>query len=258
MKKKTKGVVDVVFCLDASESMEPCFDGVKNHISSFVEGLRADGQQQWDVRFDFVAHYTLLNVTGGTVVCQSSTYNEFLLDALYGNVSGKFFTRDVEEFKRALNRVKTMGDEGPMVALDSCLDFPWREAGICHRVVIFMSDEPFETCANPADERQFIPELTHKVMGQKVLLFMVAPDSEGYEQLTSADKSEYVVLEDGMTGMADVDFGNLLSQIGKSVSANPFGQQGPANRTAARRGIFGQGGWSVSEGVETHDRTSLS
>ena len=53
----TKGVADVVFCLDASDSMKPCIDGVRTHIGSFLDGLKSDQQRARDVRFDFVAHH---------------------------------------------------------------------------------------------------------------------------------------------------------------------------------------------------------
>ena len=33
----TKGVANIVFCLDASRSMEPCIEEIKRYISNFVD-----------------------------------------------------------------------------------------------------------------------------------------------------------------------------------------------------------------------------
>ena len=174
----TKGVADVVFCLDASDSMKPCIDGVKTHISSFLEGLKSDGQRTWDVRFDFLAHQTVRGAGGvighGHFSLYHSEPDNDVVSVLYMGQQGqrgRFFTTDIAEFKRGLDKVEVLGDEGPLVALDSCLDFPWRKAGECHRVVIFMTDEPFETSSAPELEKQFLEELLQKTQDLKVLLF---------------------------------------------------------------------------------------
>ena len=258
----TKGVADVVFCLDASDSMKPCIDGVKTHISSFLEGLKSDRQRSWDVRFDFLAHQTVLGEGGVIGHGHYSLYHdgEFseggdVLTALYTGQQGRFFTTDIDEFKRGLDKVEVIGDEGPLVALDSCLDFPWRKAGECHRVVIFMTDEPFETSSAPELERQFLEELLQKTQDLKVLLFIVAPDSPAYEELAEVDKSEYEAVDSRSAGLADVDFRKLLSGIGKSVSVSTANQQGPTAEKTVKRGLFGQTEWGTIEGVDTSDRT---
>ena len=56
MKPSTKGVVDVVFCLDASGSMEPCIDGVRRNVGAFIDGLGGDRNRSIDCRLDFLAH----------------------------------------------------------------------------------------------------------------------------------------------------------------------------------------------------------
>ena len=260
---RTRCVADVVFCLDSSESMDPCLEGLMDNIASFIEGIQGDGHNSWDVRFDFVSHQSLLNAEGGAVISHSSLYNKDLLDVLYGDVRGRFFTRDVEEFKAGVNRIKTKGDESPLIAIDSCLDFPWRDEGECHRVVVFLTDEPFETCLKPEVEKEHIDHVIRKIMDLNVLFFLVAPDSEGYERISAADKCEYVVMENSVPGLSPVDFTNfdfrnLLSQIGKSVSVSSFGQQQSHPIKSVKRGIFGQSGWGVSEGLDIRDRTSSS
>jgi len=51
-----RGVADVVFIIDASSSMEPCIEGVKRNISTFLDAFRDDPNHQWDLRLEMVAH----------------------------------------------------------------------------------------------------------------------------------------------------------------------------------------------------------
>jgi len=257
----TKGVADVVFCLDSSDSMKPCIDGVKAHITSFLEGLKSDQQRTWDVRFDFVAHNTVTG-EGGAIghrhfsLYQNESGNDALTGVYQGSGNGRFFTSDIDEFKRGLDKVEVLGDEGPLIALDTCLDFPWRKADECHRVVIFMTDEPFETSSKPEMEKPFLEELLQKTADLKILLFIVAPESSVYEKLSEVDKSEYEVVESHSAGLADVDFRKLLSGIGKSVSVSTANQQGTPVEKEIKKGVFGQTGWGkLSGNVDTSDRT---
>lgn len=44
-----KRTADVICCLDASGSMEPCIEGVKPHIASFFEKLSGVGKSEHEV-----------------------------------------------------------------------------------------------------------------------------------------------------------------------------------------------------------------
>jgi len=241
--------------------MKPCIDGVKTHITSFLEGLKSDQQRTWDVRFDFVAHHTVAYEGGAIGHChfslhQNGSDNDALTSLYLSSSNGRFFTSDIDEFKRGLDKVEVLGDEGPLIALDTCLDFPWRKADECHRVVIFMTDEPFETSSAPEMEKQFLEELLQKTADLKILLFIVAPESPVYEELSEVDKSEYEVVESHSAGLADVDFRKLLSGIGKSVSVSTANQQGTPVEKEIKKGVFGQTGWSEGHGsIDTSDRT---
>ena len=142
----TRGVVDLVLCLDASESMRPCFEGVRRHLNDFVRGLAAGGQQQeFDVRVDFLAHSCGQN---GPFQASSLRYHDglSLIRALYEPQGGTgFFTSDLPEIERALAGVQVAGDEAPLVAIDVALDYPWRPRNKCHRAMIYLTDEPFES-----------------------------------------------------------------------------------------------------------------
>ena len=231
----TKGTADVVFCLDASASMGPCIEGVKSHIASFVDGLNDGGQQSWNLRLDYVAHWA------GPGLHMESMHEPNLVAAFYGSSStqqgARLFTSDLEEFKGGLSRVQTGANEASLAALDSCLDFPWRPAGESHRVIVFMTDEPTSGGQETEKQEGKLPELIQKIMDLRVLLFLVGPECPVYEELSEVDKSEYEMID----GLSSVNFNNLLSGIGKSVSVSQTSQQ--SVEPTIKRELYHQSAW---------------
>ena len=244
----TKGITDIVFCLDASDSMKPCFERMRKHIGDFIAGLGSNTQIQWDWRIDFMAHSA-----DGSAFRGESLFNvEKLLDSLYEDQrQGRFFTSDLEEFRRGLERVRLFSDEAPLIALDCCLDFPWRKATQCHRVVVLMTDEPFETAASQPEQLAMMQTLIEKIQRLRVILHLVAPDSQAYDTLSSVEKCEYEVVDRSGDGLASVDFHQVLSAIGKSVSVCDWQMPKP---DTVPRGIFGQAGWGETTSMSRKDR----
>jgi len=241
-----KGVADVVFCIDASESMAPCLNAVRKHLTDFLTGLKSHTQQTWDLRVDFVAHRAGQSSSGGIVFQMRSLYEQDLLGVQYLDRSrqGRFFTQDLAEFSRGLQRVEVAGDEAPLVALDFCLDFPWRESGSCHRVVIMLTDEPFETSAGREFQQAQQQKLIEKIHALRVMLFIVAPESAVFSQLAAADRSEYEVVDVTGDGLARVNFGQVLNNIGKSISVSTL--QAP-RASSVERGLYEQNTWRRSD-----------
>ena len=250
----TKGVADIVFCLDASDSMGPCFQGVCHHLSAFIDGLSYSTQMTWDWRIDFVAHSASRDTAESCTFRVESLYHENLIPTLYGEQGkGRFFTSSADEFRDRLVTVPLAADEASLVALDCCLDFPWREGQYCHRVVIMMTDEPFETGVMREEQQAMLDTLIEKIQRLRVMLFLVAPESKVFNELASAEKSVYEPVDGVGGGLAEVDFGQVLSEIGKSVST--YSQQAAGPEEVAR-GLFGQEYWTLSEGIMSpHDRT---
>lgn len=238
-----KGIADVVFCLDSSSSMAPSFDSVRKHVVDFVEGLKSDGQTVWDVRFDFVAHATS-NSRDGSIFKLRSLYEGELCSALYSanGSGGRFFTTDLNEFRTGVASLEARGDETNFIALDFCLDLPWRSTPDCHRIVVLLTDEPLETGLEIPDQRAKTPALIEKIHSLGVKLFLIGPESAAYDELSMANGSEYEVVPHG-SGLSSADFGRMLKQIGKSVSAS----RAQAVRSGVKRAIFGQDSWSVTQ-----------
>jgi len=228
--------------------MEPCIEGVKKHISTFVTSLEKEQQLEWDLRFEFLAHQAGDQKWGGTLFSASSVQHESInevMDSLYTDKPTGWFTSNLSLFQDSLNKIKTIGDEASLVGLDIVLDLPWRNHENCHRVVIFMSDEPLETGVMVKESEQMIDKLIRKIMDLKVSLFLVTPDSPGYESLSAADKCEWEVVTGGH-GLVNIDYGKLLGAMAKSVSKSqlPLGDSIPVSRA-----LFGQDMWVSREGT---------
>lgn len=243
-----KLTADVVFCIDSSASMAPLFDALRANLGRFVEGLRSAGQSSVDLRVDFVSH-TTSRLGDETVVRARSIHEHMLVDALYAPTAGsmqeampRLFTADLERFRSALAELTPVGDETNLVALDLCLDFPWRPADRCHRVVVLLTDEPLETGLLVDEQREHIRDLIEKIHALGVLLFIVGPQSVSYDALAAANRSTYDVVPDG-GGLASVELGKVLNSIGRSVSAS----RASTGQRTARRALFGQDRWQESQ-----------
>lgn len=236
-----KKCADIVFLLDASGSMSPCIEAVKINIGKLVAYFKSDTQNAWDVRLDFLAHASWQN----RYYLQSFALAGCgLADAIYKPqtvASGSFFTKDVVEFQSSLAQVKTQGDETTLLALDMALDFPWRPAETCHRVVICLSDEAIETGEEVSFQKTQIDNLVKKIHAKRIKFFIVAPQSDAFDTLSMADRCEYEPVDEQSDGLRNTDFAKLMEAIGKSVSVS----QTTSSGTNAPQPLYGQDTWSV-------------
>lgn len=252
----TRGVVDLLLCIDASQSMGPCFDGVRQHLGNFISGLESGNQQQsLDLRVDYLAHSCGTNGPFRGESLRRSGVD--LIESLYsgksdanGGASSDFFTTDMASIQKGLSSVEVAGDEAPLIALDLALDYPWRPRQTCHRVLVMMSDEPFESgtgMGGPDSSLQAqskrLDDIIDKCHALGVMLFLVAPDSELYSELSLVNKCQYKAVAGSGDGLKTVDFAEVLAQIGKSVSVASLQSVGDQH---VKRALFGQNEWSSS------------
>lgn len=217
---------DIVFCMDASGSMEHAFSGVRNNVEKLVKTLNSTGlQSKWDVRFDFLAYSTA--GTGSSMrLITTNEKSVGVIDALYNNRESKnlqsvkksdtFFTRDLKKFCDCLDRVNCEADESTLLALDIAADFPFRDAATCHRVVVLLTDEAVAGGPLANETTKKLMNLAMKYQDKKIMLFMVTPDCPSFDQLSQIDRCEWIVDETG--GLYGVNFSKLMESIGKSVS----------------------------------------
>ncbi len=236
---------DIVFLLDASGSMSPCIEAVKNNIGKLTDFFRADGQSIWDIRLEFLAHASWRDLYH----LQSHALNGLaLVEAIYKpqqNFASSFFTKDIATFQAALAGVKPQGDETTLVALDCALDLPWRPAETCHRVVICLTDEAVETGESVAFQKEQIANLVKKIHSKRIKLYIVAPQSDAFDTLSMADRCEYEPVDGTDDGLRNTNFPRLMEAIGKSVSVS----QTTSTGATAPQPLYGQERWISGSGA---------
>ena len=231
--------VDIVFCLDTSDSMKPCIDAVRANINRLLEQLQ---QANFGWRLDFVAHcmpgrnvYRMISANGGTT------------DMLYrkGDPSGHFFTKDVEFFRRRVGELEVCGDEDMLCALDTALDMPFGPANETQRVVVLISDEPFETNEDTAfaKAKNMVNDIMEKIRARHITFLAVMPVREGgvADKLSMVDRADITPVEENDLGMQKVDMADLFSQLGKTISVTTMQSSG---EEPYKRALFDQDKWS--------------
>lgn len=244
--------VDIVFVIDASASMRPCFEQLKVHLGELLKPL---GQSGLRVRLGLVAYQA------GRRDDDTLLFTHWLLggsiELLYkspanGQSSGtdKLFTTDPARFMARLCQVEPKGDEDSLLALDVALDFPFGALSNTKRVVALFSDERFEDGVSGSNRVEKLPQLIDKIHARHVHLFCAIPEGEIAGQLAYADRSEVEFIQGG-DGLANVNFAQLLGQMGKSISVSSL----QATREPSwQPALFGQDQWvSSDETMPEHD-----
>ena len=107
--------VDLVFVIDSSSSMKPCFEGLVSHLNDVINPLQG---LNLNVRLGLVA-MGVGNTDSGSPLFHITT-----LSGGYRSIyqsDPKLFTTDREQFSKALKNVILQGDENHLIALDLSL-----------------------------------------------------------------------------------------------------------------------------------------
>lgn len=253
MSTSTRGKADIIFCIDGSASMGPCFGAVTQSLGLFLEALNGPNLSGWDVRLDYVVHSA--GAMGGGTATRLESINcggVELIAAVAGSDPSRLFTRDVNTFKQSLAKVHVEGDEDSLKGLDLALDFPWRARSEAHRVVIFLTDESLEDSLTPKEQLAAVSEVSNKVQALGVLLFMVAPASDGYYQLSETDKAMFQPAGADNDGLRSIDFSKLFGTIGKSLSAATLHHG--SREASVKRDLFGMRAYGNAGNVRLEGR----
>jgi hypothetical protein len=211
--QRIKTNADIVFCLDATASMEPCFEGVRNGLYGFVEGLKSAADV--DYRLRLIA-YRDRHDPDCRVPWQINS-----------------FTNSVEDFRAQLAAVTPKGGGGlPESTLDAvylAIKSDWR-LHKTHKTIVLMTDADthptlHHSTYNLPDNNiyrviQEFQSLRH------VMLFMVLPRYPLYEQLEKSMKAadRKIVAnfvppdEDRYKGLRGVAWQPLMKLLGQTVS----------------------------------------
>jgi len=233
-------IVELVFVLDASESMRPCFEGLANNLQQVVNPLQTLGLK---VRLGFIAMRVGNATGGGGVIATASINSASDPIALIASGDPGLFTEDNALFSSKMRALELGGDEHQLLALDCALDFPFGPMVNTRRVVAMFSDETIEDGFLGDSVVEKIPAIVTKIMARRIQFFAALPSSPALEALGSADCAQIEPVQGG-EGLANVNFSKLLGQMAKSISCASL-QAGPENY---QKGLFGQYELGSAEG----------
>jgi hypothetical protein len=246
--------VDLVFVLDASASMAPCFDQVKKHLHDVIKPMQGHVSKVNFAMIAAAASKQSQGVLHNMYSLLDGDLGSELMTLMYksgwgqGDARDRIFTSDPDRLIRALGRVETKGDEDMLLALDFALDLPFGPVATTKRVVAIFSDEPFESGVTGSESSQKLPQLIDKIQARHVQLFAAIPDGPAASQLAAVDRAELEIVGGQGGGLADVNFGILFSQMGKSISGSSLQLTA---EPSYQRALFGQDAWVEGSGEMT-------
>lgn len=223
---KVKGVVDVVVMLDATGSMQPCIEALKDSVHAFVTSLTEKDPngsapvREWRAKVvgfrDFSAD--------GPEAFQDHPFVD-TPDALreqLRDLKAEGGGDEPESLLEALYKVSTMpsGGKGEPARPDA-----WRYRGDAHRAVIVFSDASFRReLVDPAGAT--IDDVLNALESNRIILTVFAPDVEHYTELATVDKCEFQAVKGGATPQESLEifakdrakFQETLQKLGRTLS----------------------------------------
>ena len=185
---------DIIFIIDSSGSMRPCYDGVKKHIQGFVEELTIGPNIPLDYRLG-------------------------ILSAGILSFQKKDFLDSVKEFRKAIGRMNADGgNEFTLPALDFAMDYKFRERA--HKVLILFSDEPVLGGAEVKFQLSKLDLLIEKGIDCHAKFFVFAPDCPHLKRIANEVPGSSFTDIHRHGDFYTSDFSRILRQIGKTVSSS--------------------------------------
>lgn len=212
---KIRTNADIVFCVDATGSMEPCISGIRDGITTFVDGLQTAAEV--DFRLRLIAYRDRHDPSCGT------------------KWDIEEFTASAEVFKKQVAGLVATGggdeSESTLDAIYLASTSDWRPVQT-HKAIILFTDADTHPTIHPTtyprrdngverviQELQTLPS---------VLLYLVAPQFPIYERLQASMKdaqrkiiADWVPKHDAdekYRGLAGLEWGPLMNMLGKLVS----------------------------------------
>ncbi|MBQ3343449.1 MAG: VWA domain-containing protein [Kiritimatiellae bacterium] len=233
MAEKVKGVCDIVFLIDATGSMSPSINDIKNNIKHFFRTLEqkdANGNaivKEWRTRVigyrDFKSDGSEWYVSNPFVTDVSAV--EAQIDALQAKGGGD----EPESLLDALYKVATWGstDKGAQ-DLDP---EKWRYRSAAARCVIIFTDASFaEKTSIPEAPGLTWEDIANYAMQERLRISLYAPKMDCHDDLTQIDKCEYMAIpydpsvkNDAVNKLREftsnvANFQKTLIQLAKTVS----------------------------------------
>lgn len=210
---KIRTQADIVFCIDATGSMDPCIEGVKDGIYTFVEGLQSAADV--DYRLRLIAYRDRHDPSCGT----PWHINDF--------------TSSVEGFSEELAEVGADGGgdapESTLDALYIAIKSDWRSSRT-HKTIVLLTDADTHPSLHASTYNLPDNGISRVIQEfqtlRHVMLFMVLPDYPAYRQIEQSmnDADRKIVArfvprnDERYTGLGAVEWVPLLKMLGQTVS----------------------------------------
>ena len=195
MASKARGVCDIVFLIDATGSMQPCIDDIKNNIKLFFRSL----EDPWSADCGAPVKDWRARVIG---------YRDPAADGADWYVSNPFVT-DVASVEAQLDDLQAYGGgdepEGLLDALHKVSSWDetekgaqeidaekWRYKHDAARCVAIFTDASFtETTTLPEAPGLHLPDIAGMVTAARLRISLFAPQMDCYDDLAAVDRLEY-------------------------------------------------------------------
>jgi hypothetical protein len=226
---KIKGIADIVFLLDATGSMGPCINAVKQNITKFVTTLTTPNPNGGAVVKDWrakVLGYRDLDYND----CPAYVDNPFVssvgeletqLSGLHADGGGD----EPETLLEALYKLAAMPTSRPEEQLRPDA---WRPVGAARRFVVVFTDAPFkEPLRDPKGAS--IDDVILNLMTAKIILHIFAPKKfDRFNTLAEVDKAQWhaIPMQDGKSAQDALaeytsdpaKFGKIIEQLAKTIT----------------------------------------
>ncbi|MBQ7024519.1 MAG: VWA domain-containing protein [Akkermansia sp.] len=200
-RSKVKGVADICFLIDATGSMQPCIDDIKNNIQTFIDTLAKPDANGGVMLDDWRA-----------CICG---YRDFIYEPSRGKepIEMNNFTRDAEVLRSQLANLKAEGGgDEPESLLDALYavvnrgktgrgeqpqDDKWRYASDAARCIIVVTDASFHMnmATDGVAPGATLDDIVQLLQQERIRLSIFAPEMECHYMLSATDKCTYEAIE---------------------------------------------------------------
>jgi uncharacterized protein YegL len=228
MADKVKGVVDIVFLMDATGSMQSCIDRLKENLNVFIGTLTTKDVNNScpvkDWRAKVVGYRDAESDGNNWYEDNSFTKDAGELKLQLAKLNADGGGDEPESLLDALYKVANMGQTGKQETEEAT---KWRYRSNAARVVIVFTDASFkEKAVIPEAAGAGIADIINQINSSRLILSIFAPKMDCYNTLAGANRSEYEQLVDDADKDVSLDvytadqkkFQTTLKQLAASVS----------------------------------------
>jgi hypothetical protein len=226
---KVKGIADIVFLIDATGSMGPCINAVKQNIKTFVATMTTPdpngGAVVKDWRAKIVGYRDLDYTDHPAYVDNPFVTNVAELEGQLGALHADGGGDEPETLLESLYRLANMPSSTPG---DPPRPDAWRPVDAARRFVVVFTDAPFkEPLRDPRGAS--LDDVILNLMTAKIILHIFAPKKfERFNTLAEVDKAQWyaIPMQDGQTAQqaladytADASkFKKIVEQLAKTIT----------------------------------------